>query len=311
VAVSPQNEPNFATPAWPTCRWDPPALADFVGGELAPRLAKAGLPVRVATPEVAYVGGDAAEAKKFRPAAAAADIVCYHMYDSYKDGEADGGFAALRARQAALGHHLRETLPGRPVWMTETTGAQWNSKDWHTLGWRPEMDEHAQAIAAGRYVHAALVDAGANAFFWWGLVYSAPPPSVKGAWERQKFRDEGLILVDPEKKGGVHPFRERTRKYFVLKQFARFVRPGWVRVAVTADPTRLVAAFRSPDRKAVAVVVVHPEGIPEPFDVRVTADGPYRLAEAYQTDRTRQCAAVAWTGTAPAESVTTLLYKAP
>src|SRR4051794_16150850 len=25
VAVSPQNEPNFSTPAWPTCRWDPPA----------------------------------------------------------------------------------------------------------------------------------------------------------------------------------------------------------------------------------------------------------------------------------------------
>src|SRR5882724_1613833 len=43
----------------------------------------------------------------------------------------------------------------------------------------PEMDEHSKAIAAGRYVHTALVDAGANAFFWWGLVYSAPPLSVK------------------------------------------------------------------------------------------------------------------------------------
>lgn len=311
VAVSPQNEPNFSTPAWPTCRWDPPALADFVSAELAPRLAKAGLPFQIATPEVAYLGGDASEAKKFRPAAAAGGIVCYHMYDSYKDGEADGGFAVLRARQAAFGHHVRETLPGRPVWMTETSGAHWNSKDWHTLGWRPEMDEHSKAIAAGRYVHSALVDAGANAFFWWGLIYSAPPPSVKGAWERQKFRDEGLILVDPDKKDGVHPFRERTRKYFVLKHFARFVRPGWVRMAVTADPARLVAAFRSPDRKAVAVVVVHPDGIPGAFDVRVTGDASYRLSKAYVTDRTRECAPVEWTGLAPAESVTTLLYSAP
>jgi glucuronoarabinoxylan endo-1,4-beta-xylanase len=311
VAVSPQNEPNFSTPLWPTCRWDPPALADFISAALAPRLAKAGLSVKVATPEVGYLGSDAAEAKKFRPATAAGGIVCYHMYDSYKDGEADGGFAVLRARQAALGHHVRETLPGRPVWMTETSGAHWNTKDWHTLGWRPEMDEHSKAIAAGRYVHTALVDAGANAFFWWGLVYSAPPSSVKGAWERQKFREEGLILVDPEKKDGVHPFQERTRKYFVLKQFARFVRPGWVRMAVTADPARLVAAFRSPDRKAVAVVVVHPAGIPEAFDVRVTGDGPYRLSKAYLTDRTRECAPVEWTGIVPAESVTTLLYNVP
>jgi glucuronoarabinoxylan endo-1,4-beta-xylanase len=308
VAVSPQNEPNFSTPAWPTCRWDPSALADFLGTSLAPRLVKVGLPVQLATPEVAYVGGDAAEAKRFRPAAAASGIVCYHMYDSYKDGEADGGFTTLRARQAAFGHHVRETLPGRPLWMTETTGAQWNSKDWHTLGWRPEMDEHSMAIAAGRYVHAALVDAGANAFFWWGLIYSAPPSSVKGARERQKFRDEGLILVDPEKKGAVHPFKERTRKYFVLKQFARYVRPGWVRLAVTADPSRLVAAFRSPDRKAVAVVVIHSEGVPGSIEVRVSSDAAYRLSGAYQTDRTRECAPVEWTGKMPAESVTTLLY---
>jgi O-glycosyl hydrolase len=311
VAVSPQNEPNFSTPAWPTCRWDPPALADFISTSLAPRLARAGLPVQIATPEVAYLGTDAAEAKKYRPAAAASGIVCYHLYDSYKHGEPDGGFTVLRARQAALGHHVRETLPGRPLWLTETTGAQWNSKDFHTLGWRPEMDEHAQAIAAGRYVHSALVDASASAFFWWGLVYSLPPASVKTARERQKFRDEGLILVDPEREDGVHAFRERTRKYFVLKHFARFVRPGWVRLAVTAEPTCLAAAFRSPDRKTVAVVLVHAEGIPGTVDVRVTGDAAYRLTAAYQTDRTQECAAVEWTGTAPAESVTTLIYKSP
>jgi len=99
--------------------------------------------------------------------------------------------------------------------------------------------------------------------------------------------------------------------YFVLKQFARFIRSGWVRMAVTADPARLVTAFRSPDRKEVAVVVVHPAGIPEAFDVRVTGDGPARLSKAYLTDRTRECAPVEWTGIATAESVTTLLYNVP
>jgi len=97
----------------------------------------------------------------------------------------------------------------------------------------------------------------------------------------------------------------------VLKQFSRFVRPGWVRMAVTADPARLVAAFRSPDKKAVAVVVINSDGVPGEVDVRVTGDAAYRLTGAHQTDRTRECAPVEWNGTMPAESVTTLLYKAP
>ena len=97
----------------------------------------------------------------------------------------------------------------------------------------------------------------------------------------------------------------------VLKQFARFVRPGWVRLAVTAESTRQVAAFRSADRKQVAVVVIHSDGVPGEIDVRVTGDGDYRLTGAYQTDRTHECAPVEWSGTMPAESVTTLLYKVP
>jgi len=68
-----------------------------------------------------------------------------------------------------------------------------------------------------------------------------------------------------------------------------------VRLAVTAEPSRLVAAFRSPDRKTVAVVVVHPEGIPGSIAVRVTGDAEYRHTGAYQTDRKRECAALDWT----------------
>lgn len=317
VAVGVQNEPNFSVPGSLTCAWEPDRLADFKAFELAPRLAAAGhglLPL--AAPDLAYIGQEASEAKRFAPALAgpAATIFSYHMYDSYKEGTADPGFDELRARQKALGRFLKESLPTKRVWMTETTGAQWNGPEWHTLGWNPSADEHDKTIAAARYMHSVLVDAGANAFLWWGLIYSAPPPSADRPEERQKFRDEGLILVEPELTDGGHRFLERTPKSYAFQQFAKFVRPGWVRLDVP-DPSEtggpLAAAFRDPASRAVAVVLINPDrAAAKPLAVRVTGGPAFRLDRAFVTDRQRHCEPADWADSLPPESVTTLLYEA-
>lgn len=239
------------------------------------------------------------------------------MYDSYKEGDSDPGFDGLRDRQKALGKLLSQSFPARRVWMTETTGAQWNTGEWHTLGWGPRLDEHDKAIAAARYMHSSLVDAGANAFLWWGLIYSAPPSSVKGDVERQKFRDEGLVLVEPEARGsdGTHRFLERTPKSYAFQQFARFVRPGWVRLDVpeaAQGGATLVAAFRKENGRAVAVVLInHDKSVTSRVSPRVSGGGTrFHLDRTYLTDRRRRCEPVDWSGTLPPESVTTLLYAA-
>jgi len=309
-AVSVQNEPNFSVPGSLTCRWEPGALAEFISDWLGPRLKNADLPVQLAVPDLAYIGDGAAEAKRFHPVSASrqASIFCYHMYDSYRDTEAPGGLAAMHARQKALGRYLRDQLAGKRIWMTETTGAQWNTREWHTLGWYPKMDEHEKALAAACYMHAALVDAQANAFLWWGLTYSLPAPIHTGE-KAQKFRDEGLILVGCERKEGVHPYAEKTPKYYAFKQFSRFVRPGWVRLEVKVPSTLSVAAFRSPDRKQVAAVVINSEKSRREIKPRLVGDARYRLAEVYITDREHQCEMVRWTGSVSGESVTTLIYQ--
>ncbi len=161
-------------------------------------------------------------------------------------------------------------------------------------------------------MHAALVDAGAGAFLWWGLIYSAPPATVRGEVERQKFRDEGLILVEPEASDGVHAFRERTPKSYTFQQFSKFIRPGWVRLDVPEPPgpgAPLVAAFRSADGRKVAVVLINPDkAAPRAIEPRVTAAHAFRLDRAYVTDRRRRCEPTEWPGVLPPESVTTLLY---
>jgi O-glycosyl hydrolase len=317
AAIGVQNEPNFSVPGSQTCAWEPRALAEFTAHEFAPRLAAAGLGLLpVAAPDLAYVGDGAGEAKRFAPVLAgpAVTIFSYHMYDSYKDADADPGLDGVRSRQQALGEFLRESLPTKRIWMTETTGAQWNGAQWHTLGWNAALDEHDKAIAAARYMHAALVDAGANAFLWWGLIYSAPPASIHGDQERQKFRDEGLVLVEPDEVDGVHSFQERTPKSYTFQQFAKFIRPGWVRLATDEPPkddSPLVAAFRNETSRQVAIVLINPHKLAsKALEVRVTGTLPFRLDRAYVTDRARQCEPANWSGVLPTESVTTLVYVA-
>ena len=92
-------------------------------------------------------------------------------------------------------------------------------------------------------------------------------------------------------------------------QVRRLVSPGWVRLEVKASPTPLVAAFRSPDRKRVAAVVINPEKVPRPIEPCLVSEARYRLAEVHVTDRKRQCARVPWTGWVAGESVTTLVYQ--
>ena len=194
--------------------------------------------------------------------------------------------------------------------MTETSGATWNSSQWHPLGWSPEMDEHDKAIAAACYIHTALVDAQCNAFLWWGLVYSEAPQPIKDENEHQKFRDEGLILVTHQKKDGVNPFLERTKKYYAFKQFSAFVRPGYVRLNTLSDSSCLATAFRSPDSSQLVVILVNPAKNCR-VRPRVSIEPAGAITKTWVTDRIRQCEEVKWEGFLEPESVTTLIYSLP
>ena len=116
VAVGVQNETNFSQPGTPTCAWDPDRLAGFIADELAPKMKAAGLgSIPLAAPELANLGTEAGEARKFAPALAepAAAIFSYHMYDSFKEGTDDPGLAGVRepSSGAALGPNSCEGAP--------------------------------------------------------------------------------------------------------------------------------------------------------------------------------------------------------
>ena len=285
AAIGVQNESNWSHAGTQTCRWEPERLASFIEEKLKPRLGKSGLGnLKIAAPDLAYIGHQASEVERFLPTltSPAIDIAAYHMYDSYGEGM-DGALETLIANSRKLGQLHREHFPSRKLWMTETTGAQWNSDEWHTYGWTRDLTEHEKAILAGRYIHATLADAGANAFLWWGLVYSLAPDGVTDPDTRQKHRDEGLVLVEEiTGQNGRQSFLERTLKSHVFRQYSGFIEPGYQRIGLDEPENLQVSAFRHPQGDEIVVVAINDTEEKRPLSVGLPEEMSVKLA--VQTD---------------------------
>ena len=304
-----QNETNYSKVGSQTCIWDPIRLKNFIESRLKPRLVQAGLKVKVAAPDLAYVGYQGSEITRFLPTiqSQAVDLVAYHMYDSFQDGM-DGGISVLRENSREIGKIRRKEFPNKGFWMTETTGAQWNNDLWHTYGWTPQANEFDKAILAAQYAHMTLVDAGANVFMWWGLIYSLAPDRETNPKVRQKHRDEGLVLVEEQPgANGRQKLIERTKKFFVLKQFANFLTPGTQRIVIDSPDPLLVSAYRKRNGKEGVVIAINPSNQVIGLNLNLPDGG--KVKSAFQTDRQLNCEAVKASSPLPPKSIRTLVYS--
>merc|ERR1712228_753495 len=89
---------------------------------------------------------------------------------------------------------------------------------------------------------------GVSAYIFWDLIWGGSGHMIEldNPWDSSSWRNPGGYTLD--------------RTYFVFKQFARFIQPGWVRVSASSDNASLKAtAFLSP-AGALSVVVVNPAG---------------------------------------------------
>ncbi|WP_440069596.1 cellulose binding domain-containing protein [Streptosporangium sp. OZ121] len=109
---------------------------------------------------------------------------------------------------------------GKELWMTEVYHP--NSSD--------SADLWPQALDVGEHIHRAMVDAEFQAYIWWYIRRSYGP-----------MREDGQI----------------SKRGAMMAHFARFVRPGYVRVDATANPASnvYVSAYRGGDSSIVIVAV--------------------------------------------------------
>ena len=311
TAIGVQNESNWSHEGTQTCRWEPERLKTFIEQFIQPRLKAAQLTdILIAAPDLAYIGPNASEFRRFLPALMSPDIdiAAYHMYDSYQKDE-DGSFEILVGNTQKLAQLADEFIPTKKLWMTETTGAQWNGNDWHTYGWTADLTEHQKAIQAARYMHTTFVDAQASAFLWWGLIYSLAPGNEQDENVRQKHRDEGLVLVcAPADQVGEHQtFIERTKKFYVFSQYSKFIQPGYKRVDLDAVSEVYASAYVGEDDNRLIAVIINDSETSK--DVSIQVDAGYEFVSAHQTDKSRNCEQIGTSVVLPPQSVRTVVFQ--
>lgn len=106
-----------------------------------------------------------------------------------------------------------------PFWQTETSGYG---------------TDYEAAMKIGRAMYIALKFGKVSAWLFWGLSHPQAP--------------EGLTAAD----------KKPTARYYVSKNFYRYVRPGAVSVdAVSSDADVLSLAFQHNDKKTLSVVLIN------------------------------------------------------
>jgi len=173
---------------------------------------------------------------------------------------------------------------GKDVWMTE-----------HYLtpaGAEPEISD---AIAAAEEVNASLTTGQYNAYFWWWALDWNPGGGVT---------NYGLVDAN----------NNTTYYGYALGQFARFVRPGYVRVNATASPTAGVYVSAYSGNGHTVIVAINSNASSSPVDfvlqnATVPSVTPYQTTATggLQAGTSLPVAGDTFTSTLPAQSITTFV----
>ena len=147
--------------------------------------------------------------------------------------------AAALANVDIIGAHLYGTPYanfGYPLFKRKGAGKElWMTEVYHPNSNTNSGDAWPEALDVGEHIHRAMVDAEFQAYVWWYLRRSYGP-----------MREDGQI----------------SKRGAMMAHFARFVRPGYVRIDATANPASnvYVSAYRG--GSGVVIVAVNKNTAP-------------------------------------------------
>jgi MYXO-CTERM domain-containing protein len=194
----------------------------------------------------------------------------------YSDGAAPTASSKMSQLWAAFQTKYAKSN-GKPVWMTETSGYDddWNNGPMNV------------ALA----IYSALAYGDISAWVWW-----------QGS-QSDVINDYDLMVA----------LGQKSKRYFVHKQFARYIRPGARRVQITSDDQEVfVTAFEHAAMGSLTVVAINSATA----DKTLTLSGSdlpadYQMIRTSATEDAVDLGTTAGTGiTLPARSITTLVHGA-
>ena len=223
-AISVQNEPNFCPTTYDGTTWNSTQIDSFVKSNLGPTLAGTG--VKIVIPEGSSwdnLGSLADTCMTDSSCLQYVGIVANHDY-TMQNGLNPGSVVQSYSNLGSSAH----------LWETETAclqptscplGAAFNGSLQDGINW-------------AYIIHLYLTKANVSAWHYWRLFNSS------GA-----NNNEALIQSD----GTV------ATRFYILGNWSKFVRPGWVRIDATSNPASgvYVSAFKDPVAGGFAVVAVN------------------------------------------------------
>ena len=300
--ISPMNEPdnNFFTcgqEGMSVGTGQRAAIVQAVGSALA----SAKLPTTVIADESSQTTQFTSEVPQWLPGSSAAQYVsalAHHTYDFPGDGQLE--------YTGAVG-----ALNNKPTWASEiccqVTGGGYGQQYDPTI---------AGGLVLANYLYQDLAFTGDSAFQWWTALSpelgcdptTSPscPTSVNGSgW------NDGLLYYDPNYASDGNQNIYATKRFYVLGQYSRYVRPGAVRYAITGGPPG-VQAMAFWQNNAWTVVATNTNTAATSFSLN-TDSGTLSPRTAVQTSATQNLANAAapsvsgstMTASLPAQSVTT------
>lgn len=200
--------------------------------------------------------------------------IAIHMYD-YPD---EGPLRAAAAEGARA---------GRPVWMTELCC-------YDGAGFGPQFDPTmTSGLWLANTIWQGLARGNQTLFSWWLALSPATGcrPAAEPACPRtsnSRGWNDGLLYYDPEFRRNGNRSIYFTKRFWVMGNFSRFVRPGAVRHEVTGAPDGVrVLAFAM--RRGWVVVAVNNVPAPVSLGLRLPPAEGRRLevTGAFETSATR------------------------
>jgi O-glycosyl hydrolase len=226
---------------------------------------------------------------------------------------------------SAVAHHTYNYPSGTLLEQVGTLGALYNKATWASEiccqitggGYGAQYDPTITGgLTLANYVYNDFSYAGDSAFQWWTALSSAmgcdPSTSSSCATSvNSSGWNDGLVYYDPNYASDGNQSLYTTKRFYVLGQYSRFVRPGSVRYTIAGAPSgvQAMAFWRN---NAWDVVVTNTNTSSTSFSLNLNS-GTLTSSGAYRTSASENIASAAAPSisgstistTLPAQSVTT------
>jgi O-glycosyl hydrolase len=305
--VSPMNEPDDSFSSCGQEGMEVPAseragVIDAVGSALK----SAGLSTKVIADESSKTTQLLSEAPTWLADASAPSYlaaIAHHTYDNPSDStlEQVGGLGDVN---------------GKPVWASEIC-CQISGGGGYGQQYDPTM---AGGLVLANYVYTDFSYADDSAFQWWTALSSQlgcdPATSSSCATTvNSSGWNDGLIYYDPSYATDGNQSLYLTKRFYVLGQYSKYVRPGAVRYGVSGSPSGVqTMVFRQNGQWTVVATNTNTSATTLSLNLD---SGTLTPAGAYQTDASENMASITAPGISsstisaslPAQSVTTYVLS--